>query len=674
MADDCQTRCPSQEALKEFNSGGLPDARLAAIADHVAGCDRCEKVLESLDCGDTTVVVAAATEMRRWQGLFEDPTFRRLDSLVRSIPFPDEAAANHEQGAAPGAKLTCSIDTARSMDNSRTESWEQLKPNESEGRKEPLPEKIGRYFVVRRLGEGGFGTVYLAKDPVEGALVAIKVPKPGKLAGEQAVQSFLGEARTAAELAHPGIVQVKDWGRGEGGGCYVVMDYIEGRPLIHILQTERLSLERAAMLTIGVAEALHFAHRRGIYHRDIKPGNIMIDTDDQPHVADFGLAISETERWQHRNEVAGTLPYMAPEQACGDAHVLDGRTDIYSLGVVLFRLLTGQLPFRGDFERVKEEILKRPPPVLRTIDERIPAELERICLKCLAKEAVARYPTALDLAEDLKRWLDGQGSKASSATAQATPPRPKQLVRALLAIVLVTLVVGLVAYFRPGMGPGADPPPRDELPPPDDPFGWKEKLGELPSELIWPGYRGTHAVGFRENPPCLELTSDYPCLVRLGEFSQPPRHVSIGVRQPVWGGWTGLFLGYREAAVDGRPRARFHAVFVENVVSPQTGHRMSRLAFHELEVTPDLGLVSVVEDLGNAEFTMDRLDGVLRLELQFDKGRLSAIRCGDAVLNDLSWNASEGRPDESDLSNPWGVFHKSGTTWFSNPLTIREEG
>lgn len=264
-------------------------------------------------------------------------------------------------------------------------------------------EKIGRYRVERDLGSGSFGTVYLAADDQLQRSVAVKILRPDRLAGD-AEQRFLVEARTVARLKHPLIVPVFDVGRHADGRPYAVMEFVEGQSLKASLAAARPSPARAAELIATIAEAIDHAHRRGFVHRDLKPANILLDPAGTPHVLDFGLAIHESSQRAHAGEMAGTLPYMAPEQVRREAQRLDGRADLWALGVMLYEMLTGRRPFDGpDFQGLSDEILHRDPKPPRQIDDAIPAELERICLKCLHKDVSQRYLAARDLARDLRR-------------------------------------------------------------------------------------------------------------------------------------------------------------------------------------------------------------------------------------------------------------------------------
>jgi serine/threonine protein kinase/formylglycine-generating enzyme required for sulfatase activity len=266
------------------------------------------------------------------------------------------------------------------------------------------PSQIGRYRIDQVLGEGSFGRVYLAHDDQLNRRVAIKVPHQPRLADPIEADAYWAEARVLAGLDHPNILPVYDVGTTPDGKCFVVSKLLEGSDLARRMKETRFSHHQAAELIATVAEALHHAHRKGLVHRDIKPANILLDNGGRPYVADFGLALRE-EDFGKGSGFAGTPAYMSPEQARGEGHRVDGRSDIFSLAVVFYELLVGRRPFQGPtVSELLEQITAvdtRPP---RQIDDTVPRELERICLKALAKRASERYSTARDLADDLRHW------------------------------------------------------------------------------------------------------------------------------------------------------------------------------------------------------------------------------------------------------------------------------
>jgi serine/threonine-protein kinase len=283
----------------------------------------------------------------------------------------------------------------------------------------------GRYELHRRLGRGGMAEVYLARDQLLDRPVAVKVLFPALATDAGFVERFRREAQAAANLQHPNIVSVFDW--GEANGTYfIVMEYVEGHTLADTIRDEgRLHPDRAAEITADIAAALGFAHRNRVVHRDVKPGNVLITRDGGVKVADFGIARalsdSSDQNLTKTGSVMGTATYFSPEQARGAP--VDPRSDLYSLGVVLYEMTTGHPPFAGDsavaiaYKHVQENPV---PP--RRLDPALPETLEAITLKCLAKNPANRYPAAQDLRADLRRYLDGSRILAEPVLAPPIDP------------------------------------------------------------------------------------------------------------------------------------------------------------------------------------------------------------------------------------------------------------
>jgi serine/threonine-protein kinase len=296
-----------------------------------------------------------------------------------------------------------------------------------------------RYEIQTRLGRGGMADVYLARDRLLERRVAVKVLFPEFATDPSFVARFRREAQAAANLTHPNIVAVYDWGQ-QGGTYFIVMEYVNGRTLADVLRTEgKLPAARAAQVASEVAAALGFAHRNGVVHRDVKPGNILVTESGDVKVADFGIArvanAGTDAGLTQAGSVMGTAAYFSPEQAQGA--IPDPRSDLYSLGIVMYEMVGGRPPFNGENPvSIAYKQVHEPPGRLRDLTPDVPVAYEAIVAKLLAKNPAARYASADDLRLDLTRFRDGQrpealvqaaaaaGAVAAAAATTVSPPVP----------------------------------------------------------------------------------------------------------------------------------------------------------------------------------------------------------------------------------------------------------
>lgn len=315
-------------------------------------------------------------------------------------PLPPAAA----EGCCPRCLLNLALD--------RTEADHSIRASSNAA--EPLLKFIGDYELLEQIGAGGMGVVFKARHRTLNRIDALKMIRSGLLASAVELRRFRTEAQAAARLQHRNVVAIHQVGE-EAGHVFFSMEYIEGKSLAELIQSKPLPPKRAAAYVKTIAQAVQYAHERGVLHRDLKPANILIDASDQPRITDFGLArqVEFDSEVSRSGDALGTPAYMPPEQAAGRRNQIGPLSDVYALGALLYDLLTGRPPFRADtaLETIRQVLETEPAPP-RLLNRSIPPDLDTICLKCLSKDPARRYGNARELADELDRFLHDEPIKA----------------------------------------------------------------------------------------------------------------------------------------------------------------------------------------------------------------------------------------------------------------------
>ena len=424
------SRCPTPESVDRILSSPDNEPAFQQLLAHVQSCPACQKEWGALDTDPPTT--------RSSDGAPPPPSKIPPEALarlkhsplphgsLRSIRGSQSFAANatpgplashhrHGSGRLEVRCPNCHAPLEVAVDTLLTDltclacgsQFSLVNVHADDDAQYPLT-KIGRFKLTARIGFGSFGAVWRGHDPELDRAVAVKIPRHAGISADDQ-EKFFREARAAAQLRHPNIVSVYEVGR-DGDHVYIVSDFIAGTPLNDWLSGQQLTSREAAVLCTKIADALHHAHEHGIIHRDLKPANIIIDSAGEPHLTDFGLARRDAGEVTMTldGQVLGTPAYMSPEQAQGNAHLADRCSDVYSLGVVLFQLLTGELPFRGNTRMIMYQVIHDDPPSPRSLNGNIAKDLETIVLKCLEKMPPRRYATTHEVAEELRRFIKGQ--------------------------------------------------------------------------------------------------------------------------------------------------------------------------------------------------------------------------------------------------------------------------
>jgi serine/threonine protein kinase/Tfp pilus assembly protein PilF len=362
-----------------------------------------------------------------------------------------EIPADAPEGGCPGCLLESGLGFPDTDDTSNHEA--------QTARAAEMLRELGDYELLEEIGRGGQGVVFRARQKSLNRIVALKVVSLGQWASDAHLKRFRREAEAAASLDHPCIVPIYEVGEREGA-CYFAMKFVRGGQLDEVVSRRPLSIRQAAELIAKLARTVHYAHQHGVVHRDIKPGNVLVDVNGEPHLSDFGLArLLETESTMTgTQEMIGTPSYMAPEQALGNKAQLTSATDVYGVGAVFYQLLTGHPPFLGGttYETIRLLLDAEPRPP-RLLNPKVPRDLSTICLKCLEKDPKHRYSSALTLAEDLEHWLKHEPIRAHHAGifTRARKWIQRNPSTAMLVTLSVALAIGLGVVFwnRESAGP-----------------------------------------------------------------------------------------------------------------------------------------------------------------------------------------------------------------------------
>lgn len=622
------TSCYSDAILLEFNTGRLTDDTLEMkVAEHLSWCSRCDERLSSLP----------------------------EDSIIALLKTPAPADS---RSASDRFRFDLSLEPTRSRRSSGAAgNDEPTQARASSTATAPLPVRIDRYFVVKQLGNGGFAEVFLAKDSDHDRLVALKTPRRDRLSTRELRESFLREARTIAVLDHPHIVPLYDCRELLDGRCIVVMKYVDGETLREALRLRQFTARDVAKLVADIADALDYAHRQGIRHRDVKPGNILLDRQGHAFLADFGLAIDQQQQAWNSSEAAGTYPYMSPEELIGDGALVDHRSDLWSLGVVLYECLAKRRPFPGNkAEEVIAEVERGAPTPLADVDPEIPAALARICERCLRRTPAERFESAAELANALRDWLGRPSRRATLARGLG----------ALAAVGVGALLSGaallgsnerrstLATWI--GLAPPADPidVAGDKAVSGDDDLdeGWRPVLAAPPVEAAWLNMQDNEFSHDNQAQRLIAQQHFGRGLLSCGSLPSSTFQLRYVIELTAWRGAAGSFWSLRDdlKSFPERRRQTLAVLLKRNAEQPQ----VLDVALQVLALTPSPFDTRKFECAHSHEYGEGKLplpeSSKLAVELHVERGQLKSLLVNGVQVTlqahaiDLGW--AERAPGE----------------------------